>query len=99
MCVVRSIRSRPVVERNDLDVLGQDLLVELPRLRFDPLQHVLCLLARAQQDDAFDGVVLLLVAELAQARGDADGDAADILEQDGRAVVHGQHDVADVFRS
>jgi hypothetical protein len=88
----------PVVIGNDLDVLGQELLVQFLRLRLDALEHVLGLFAGAQQDDAFDRVVLLLVAELAQPRRDADDHAADILEQHRRAVVHGQDDIADVFR-
>ena len=87
-----------VVEGQDLDVLGQDLLVEFLGLRFDALQDVLGFLAGAQQDDAFHGVILLLKAELAQARRDADHHAADILDQHRRAVVHRQHDVADVLQ-
>ncbi len=86
-----------VVERHDLDVLGQDVIVEFLRLRLDPLEHVLCLLAGAQQDDAFDRVILLADAELAQPRRDADDDMADILDQHRRALVHRQHDIADIL--
>ena len=46
-----------IVEGMDLHVLRQDPPVELPRLRLDPLQHVLGLAARQRQDHALDGVV------------------------------------------
>ena len=59
----------PVVKRHDLDVLGQDLFVEFLRLRLDAFQNVLRFFAGAQEDHAFHRVVLLLVAELAQAAG------------------------------
>ena len=86
-----------VVERMNLDVLGQDVVVELLRLRLDPLQHVLGLFAGALQDHALHRVVLFLVAELAQSRSDADDHVRDILHQHRRAVVHRQHHVADVL--
>ena len=78
--------------------MGRICIVELPGLRLNPLQNVLGLLARAQQDDALHRVVLLLVAELAEARGDADDDAADVLDQHRGAVVHRHHHVADVLQ-
>ena len=98
ICVVSVDQVGAVVEGKDLDVLGQDLLVEFLGLGLDALQDILGLLAGAQQDDAFHRVVLLLVAELAQARRDADLHPADILDQHRRAVVHRQHDVADVLQ-
>ena len=87
-----------VVEGHDLDVLGQDLFVELLGLGLDALQDVLGLFAGSHQDDAFHGVILFLEAELAQARRDADLHPADILHQHRRAVVHRQHDIADVLQ-
>ena len=86
-----------VVEGNNLDVLGQDCVVEFPGLGLDPLQHVLGLFTRSQQDDALHGVVLFFVAELAQARGDADDDTAHVLDQHRRAVVNRHHHIADVL--
>ncbi len=86
-----------VVERVDLHVPGQDLAVELDRLRLDPLQHVLGLGAGQRQHHAFDSIVLVHVAELAEARRDADLHGADVLHQDRRAVMHRQHHVADVL--
>jgi hypothetical protein len=74
------------------------VLVEVADLGLDALQDVLGLLAGAQQDHALDGVVLGLEPELAQARRDADGHAADILDQHRRAVVDGQDDVSDIFQ-
>src|ERR1700683_5417149 len=59
-----------VVEGNNLDVLGQDGVVELPGLSLDPLQYVLGLLTCSPQDDALNRVVLFFVAELAKTRGD-----------------------------
>ena len=85
-----------VVEGDDLHVLGQDAGVELLGLRLDALQHVLRLLAGAKHDDAFDGVVLLADAELAEPRRDAERDLADVLDQRRNAVVDGDDDVADV---
>ncbi len=61
-----------VVVGVDLDVLGQDVLVELLGLCLDAFQHILRLLAAPHQDDAFDRIIVLLEAELAQARGVAD---------------------------
>ncbi len=81
----------------DLHVLGQDAVVQLAGLGLDPLQHVLRLLAGAHEDDAFHRVVLGLEAEFAEPGGDADLDAADVLDQHRRAVVDRQHDVADVL--
>ncbi len=66
-------------------------------LGLDPLEHVLGFLARAQQDDSLHGIVPILVAEFAQARGDADDHAADVLDQHGSAVMHGEHHIADVL--
>ena len=86
-----------VVERDNFDILGQDFIVEFLGLRLNPLQDVLGFFARAQQDDTLHGVVLLLVAEFTQARGDADGDAADVPHQHRGAVMHRQHHVADVL--
>ncbi len=82
----------------DLDVLGQDVPVEVLGLCFNALQHLLGLLARAHQDDTFHGVILVLVTKLAQARRVADHHAAKVLCQNGNAIAHRQHDVADVLR-
>ena len=81
----------------DLHVIGQDVAVELLRLRLDPLQHVLGLRAGQCQHHALHRVVLAHVAELAQPRRDADLYRAHVLHQDRRAVVHRQHHVADVL--
>ena len=86
-----------VIEGHDLDVLGQDLLVQFLGLGLDALEHILGLFAGAQQDDAFHRVILFLIAEFAQARRDADLDLADILQQHRRAVVHRHHDIADIL--
>jgi len=88
-----------IVERQDLDVLRQDLRVQLVSLGFNPLQDVLSLFAGPEQDDALDGIVLFLIAELAETRGDTDDYAADVLYQHRSTVMHGYHYVADVLQS
>ena len=52
---------------------GRTLFVQLLGLGLDAFQHVLRLLAHAHQDDAFHRLVVLLKAELAEARRVADG--------------------------
>ena len=87
-----------VVERMDFDVLGQDLVVEFLGLRFDSPQDVLSLLAGAQQDHAFHGIVLGSEPELAETRRDADLHPAHVLDQDRHAIVHREHHVADILQ-
>ncbi len=61
------------------------------------------LLAAAHQDDAFDGVIVILLlgleTENAEARGVADFDTANILYADGNAIQAGNDDFANIFRS
>ena len=57
-----------VVVGMDLDVWRQDVAVEFLGLGFHALQNVLRLLAAQHEDDAFDRVIILLEAELAQSR-------------------------------
>jgi len=81
----------------DLDVGWEDGAIELVGLSLDRLEHVLRLLAAQHKDDAFDRVVILLIAEFAEARRVADLDRADVLHADGHAVIGADHHVADVF--
>ncbi len=59
------------------------------------------MLAPAHQDDAFDGVIILLLLGLktedAEARGVADFHAANILDADGHAIGTSDYDFPDVF--
>ena len=87
----------PVVVRHDLHVLRQHVVVELLRLRLDALEHRLRLLAGAHEDDAFDRVVRLVEAELAESRRVSDRDRRDVLHEHRHAVLHREDDVADVF--
>ena len=87
-----------IVEGQDFHVLGQDLFVELLGLGLDTFQDILGLLPRPQQDHAFHGIILRQEAELAEARGNADVHTADILDQYRSAVMHREHDVADVLQ-
>src|SRR5580692_1707286 len=94
-----------VVVRADFDVGGQKIAIDFDCFLLDTLENILRLLAAAHEDDAFDSVVVILFigfvleAENAQARGNADNDAADVFDADGHAVAAAaDHDFADVFR-
>ena len=91
-----------IVVGTDAHVAREHSLVDFFGLALDAFQNVLCLLAAAHQDDAFDGVVviflLILKTEDAEAWGVADFHAADVLDSNWRAVVAGHHDFADIFR-
>ena len=71
-------------------------MVQFFGLGFDCLENVLRLLSAQHEDDAFDGVVIFLEAELAEAGRVADGDVADIADADGHALVGADYDVSDV---
>ncbi len=88
---------RAVVVRHDLDVRRQDAAVQRRRELFDLLENHLRLLADAHQDDAFDRVVLLHVAELTEPRRRPDCDVADVVDRHGNAAARRDHDVADVL--
>src|ERR1019366_8590752 len=81
---------------HNLDVGRQDAFVQLLRHGLDAPQNHLRLLAHAHEDDAFDGFILLHVAELAEARGVADLDLGDVFYIDGDVALLLQDDVADV---
>ena len=87
-----------VVERNDLHVLGQDARIEFAGLGFDALQDILSLLAGAEHDDAFDGIVLLADPKLTKPRSDSQFDVPDILDVPRDAIVQQYCDVADVLQ-
>ena len=90
-----------VVIRTDADVARKHGLVDLFGFLLDAFEDVLGLLAAAHEDDAFDGVVVILCfvlkAEDAEARSVADFDVADVFDANGRAIVAGDDDFADVF--
>ncbi len=73
------------------------MLVQFFGLGFDALQHVLRLLAAQHHDDAFDGVVILVESELAQARRVADGDFADVAYAHRHAILRADDHAADVL--
>ena len=52
------------------------LFIQLLGLRFDAFQHILRLFAAPHHDDAFDGIIRFVEAELAQARRVSDGNIA-----------------------
>src|SRR5258708_31660878 len=78
-----------VIVGTDFHVGRQKCLVNLFGFSLDAFEDVLGLLAPAHQDDAFDGVIILLLLGLktedADARGVADFHAANILEAAGDA--------------
>src|SRR5262249_22457003 len=76
-------------------------LVYFFRLAFDALENILRLFATAHEDDAFDGIVVVLVfvpeTENTEARGVPDCDVSNVPDAYGRSVVAGHDDFADVF--
>ena len=86
-----------IVKRDDLDVGWQHVAVEVRGQVLHALQNHLRLFAHPHEDDAFDGVVLAHIAELAETHGVADLDLGHVLHVDGNAAPRRQHDVADVL--
>ena len=97
MSVVSVDQFAAVVIRMNLDVGRQDLVVQFFGLGLHSLQDVLRLLSAQHENDAFDGIVILLEAEFAEARRVADGYVSDIAHADGHAFVGADDDVADVI--
>src|ERR1700730_17213428 len=94
-----SIRSNPheiaaIVKRANLDVGRQEAVIQLVRFLFDAGKHVLGLVAAKHQNNAFHHVIIILKAELSQARRVADPDFADIANAHRNAVVVAHDDVA-----
>src|SRR5512146_2786936 len=87
-----------IVIGQNLHVLGQNLLVELPGFFLYPLEHGLGLLAAPHEDDAFHGVIVFFETEFTQAGSVPDHHLADVLDADGRALAAAHHDVPNVFR-
>ena len=86
-----------VVERDDLYILRKDRAVQLFRLLFHAFQNRLRLFAGTHQDHTFHCIILIVEAELPQARCVSDHNGSDVLHQDRCAVLHGDHHVADVL--
>ncbi len=63
----------------------------------DVFQNVLRLLSAQHQDDAFDGVIIFLKAEFAQARRVPDGDFANVAHPNGHAFIGADDDVSNVI--
>ena len=82
----------------DLHIRRQDLAVQFFRLGLDAFQDILRLLASQHQNDAFHGVIVVLEAELAQARSMADGDFADVPHPHRNPFVGADDDVGNVIR-
>jgi hypothetical protein len=87
----------PVVERPDLHVFREHLLVELAGHRLHALEHRLRLLAGAHDHDPLDRIVPVVEPELAEPRRVADDDLAHVADEHRRSVPHGQHDVGDIL--
>jgi len=71
----------------NLDVRRQDLVVQFFRLCLDSLEDVLGLLPAKHENDALDGIVILLEPEFAQAWRMPDGYVSYITHSDGHAFV------------
>ena len=90
-----------VIVGADFYVRRQERFVDLVGFFLDAFEDVLGLFAAAHQDDAFDGVVILLLLGLktedAETRRVADFHAADILDADGHATGTSDYYFADVL--
>ena len=86
-----------VVVRNDLDVGRQHTPVQDFRQFLHFFENDLRLFANTHQNHAFDGIVLVHVPELAEPRGSARRDRADVLDENRNAVVACDDDVPDVI--
>src|SRR5260221_10416552 len=86
-----------VVDLFDMHPGRQDVrAVDLRHLRLDALYGGLALLAAPHEDDALNDVFVPVLAANAETRLVTRGDSADVAQQHRRAVVRGQHGVADV---
>ena len=85
-----------VVIRVNLHIAGKDVLVQISRHRLDAGEHRLGGVAGAQEDHAFDGIVVLHVAELAQPRRMANGHLAEVLDPDRNTLVIRDDNFADI---
>src|SRR5580704_7131112 len=81
----------------NLDVRRQDLVVQFFRLCLDSLEDVLGLLPAKHENDALDGIVILLEPEFAQAWRMPDGYVSYITHSDGHAFVGTNYDVSNVI--
>src|SRR5580704_6206283 len=81
----------------NLDVRRQDLLVQFFRLCLDSLEDVLGLLPAKHENDALDGIVILLETEFAEAWRMPNGYVPYITHSDGHAFVSANHDVSNVI--
>src|SRR5271170_902626 len=86
-----------VVIRMNLNVRGQDLVVQLLCLRFDSFEDGLSLLPAQHEDDALNRIVVFLEAELAQARCMPDRYISYFTHSDRHAFVRANYDVANVI--
>src|SRR5215469_3485702 len=87
-----------IVVGMDLHIGREDRAVQLIGLRLDSFKNVLRLLAAQHENDAFDSVIVVLIAELAEARGVADLHRTDISYADGHAIIATDNNVANVVR-
>src|SRR5579859_5769493 len=85
-----------VIIRMNLDVGGQYLAVQFLSLCFHSLEHVLRLFPTQHEDDAFDGIVVLLKAEFTEPGRMPNGYISDILHTNGYAFVRAHHNVSNV---
>src|SRR5579862_6666496 len=81
----------------DLHIRRQHGAVQLRCLRLHGLEDVLGLLAPQHQDHALNRVIVLHVAELAQARRVPYRDVTNVFNADGNSVVTAHDDIANVF--
>src|ERR1017187_5333749 len=81
----------------NLNVRRQDLAVQFLRFRFNSLENVLRLLPTQHENDALNGIVILLETKLAQPRRVPDRHISHIPYSDGHTLVGAHHDVSNVI--
>ena len=85
-----------VVERHDVDAVGQDLVIQLVDRGAHLLQHDGRVLVAAHQHDALHRIEIGAAADHALPRRPAVGDAGDVADEHRRAVMAGDRDDGDV---
>src|SRR4029077_3247996 len=86
-----------VVKRMDLDVGGQGVAVQFLGFCFNVFQDVLRLFPAQHENDALNGIVILLEPEFSQPRRVPDGYVSYIPHPDGHALVGAHDDVSNVI--
>src|SRR5579872_7224390 len=80
----------------DFDIGGKNFVVEFLGLGLDTLENILRLLAAQHEDDAFDGIVIFLIAEFAEPGSVTNHHVADIAHANGDTFVRADDDISNI---